>query len=96
MQHSLVSFTERNRDIYEYKNYVSKNTNKAEIHQMKNILSQAIVSELTPRQRDCITLYYYDGMKMKDIALMLSLSPSTVTRHIKASVKKLKNVAKYY
>lgn len=63
---------------------------------MKLILSKAIVAELTLRQRDCITMYYYENMKMKDIAKALSLSKSTVSRHIKAAETKLKNVARYY
>ncbi|MBQ8057612.1 MAG: helix-turn-helix domain-containing protein [Ruminococcus sp.] len=62
---------------------------------MKHILYVALNSELTPRQRECLELYYYKKMKMCDIASFLSLSPSTVTRHIKAAERKLKSVAKY-
>jgi len=63
---------------------------------MKRVLSTAIRCELTPRQRECVVMYYYDNKKMPDIAFELSLSVSTVSRHIKAGVRKLKNIANYY
>ena len=96
MRHSLQSITERSRNIIEFQNFSSYGTNESEIVKMKHILKQAVTNELTTRQRECVEMYFYDGMKMKEIAILLCLSPSTVTRHIKAGVKKLKNVAKYY
>ena len=63
---------------------------------MKRILSRAIRHELTDRQRDCLVMYYLDGMKMKDIARSLCLSKSTVSRHISAATLKLRKVAGYY
>ena len=100
MRHNLVGINDRNRDLIAYSNFSCFNSdtmsNKAEINRMKNILSKAMVSELTTRQRDCLRMYYYDNMKMKDIAVTLGLSNSTVSRHIKAAQTKLKNVARYY
>lgn len=80
----------------DFSTYEDSDTNIRDIKKMKQILCEALKSELTERQRQCVTMYYYDDMKMKEIASTLSLSPSTVTRHIKAAQRKLKNVAKYY
>lgn len=55
-----------------------------------------IQSELTDKQRMCLLLHYYEGIKMKDIALKLGLCNSTVSRHIASATKKLKNIAQYY
>ena len=96
MRHSILSINELNKNIVDFSTYEGSDTNIRDIKKMKRILCKALKSELTERQRQCVTMYYYDDMKMKEIASTLSLSPSTVTRHIKAAQRKLKNVAKYY
>ena len=95
MRHSILSINELNKNIVDFSTYEGSDTNIRDIKKMKQILCKALKSELTERQRQCVTMYYYDDMKMKEIASTLSLSPSTVTRHIKAAQRKLKNVAKY-
>ncbi len=70
--------------------------NRAELARMKRILARAIRYELTDRQRDCLTMYYLEGMKMKDIARSLCLSSSTVSRHISTAEHKLRRIAAYY
>ena len=70
--------------------------NRPELSRMRRILRRAILHELTDRQRDCLTLYYLEGMKMKDIAEAMELSKSTVSRHIKWATAKLKKIADYY
>lgn len=96
MRRSNISFDADNTDYILFKTHNSRGTNIKDIDKRKRIMAKAIQSELTSRQRECIELYYFENIKMNCIADMLSLSPSTVTRHIKAGVKKLKNVAKYY
>ena len=70
--------------------------NRPERERMRRILTRAIRYELTDRQRQCLTMYYLHGMKMRDIARELCLSESTVSRHIAAAQKKLRRVASYY
>ncbi|MBQ8539459.1 MAG: sigma-70 family RNA polymerase sigma factor [Ruminococcus sp.] len=79
-----------------FESYNSHGTNEASIEKMKHILCLALQCELTQRQRQCLELYYYENMKKYEIADALSISPSTVSRHIKAAERKLKSVAKYY
>ena len=86
--------------VYEEAAYLayrsSGETNVQEKARMKNILKKAIQNELTDNQRICIVEYYLGGKKMKDIADMLSLHPSTVTRHIRKAREKLRHIASYY
>ena len=96
MRHNLLGLNDRNRDIIAYNNFSSYGTNNSDIKRMKQILSKAVSSELTDRQRECVMLYYYANKTMNEVASILSLSKSTVSRHIKAAKLKLKNVAKYY
>lgn len=79
-----------------YSLYQQGSTNRAQRERMKRILSRAMRYGLTDRQRDCMTMYYLEGMKMKDIAKAMGLSSSTVSRHITAATKKLRKVASYY
>lgn len=95
-QHKIMNFDDKNCDLIAYSRFSSYGSNKADIEKMKHILLKALSEDLTTRQRQCITLYFYDNMKMKEIARVLSLSPSTVTRHIKAAKRRLQKVAKYY
>lgn len=88
--------TDKNSDYFSYLLYNQGSTNRPERERMKKILMRAIRYELTDRQRACLTMFYLEGMKMKDIAVKLNLSPSTVSRHIKAATFKLRKVASYY
>lgn len=96
MRHKTILFEQEALDFFAYSLYRGGATNRAQIERMKKILIRAISSELTARQRDCLMLYYIKNMKMREIARTLSLSPSTVTRHIKAAKEKLRRIAQYY
>ncbi|MBR2715667.1 MAG: sigma-70 family RNA polymerase sigma factor [Ruminococcus sp.] len=96
MRRSNIELNEKNSDFILFNNYSSYGSNRADILKMKVILSKALKSELTGRQRECIMMYFYENKRMRQIAKELSLSPSTVTRHIKAGKRKLENIAKYY
>lgn len=63
---------------------------------MKKVLSNAIINELTEKQRICIIEYYLHGKKEKTIAAELGVSPSTVCRHIRYAKKKLERLAFYF
>ena len=96
MRRERMFLNDDNSDIIAYTLYQQGSSNRMERERMKRILVRAIRRELTDRQRDCITMYYLEGMKMKDIATMMHLSRSTVTRHIQSATRKLRKVASYY
>ena len=96
MRRERMFLDDENSEMIAYSLYQQGSSNRLERERMKKILLRAIRHELTDRQRDCITMYYLEGMKMKDIAQALCLSRSTVTRHIQSAMRKLRKVAAYY
>ena len=85
--------------LCEYSSYLQYNvgeTSTGELRKrMKKVLTTAIEQELTERQRDCLRFYYNEGMKVKDIAQMMGLRPTTVYKHLLLAKKTLKKYAAY-
>ena len=96
MRRERVFLDERNELLISYYLYNQGEDNRPERERMKRILYRAIRHELTDRQRDCLTRYYLDGVRMNEIARQMGLSKSTVSRHIAAASKKLRRIASYY
>ncbi|MBQ9680063.1 MAG: sigma-70 family RNA polymerase sigma factor [Ruminococcus sp.] len=96
MSYMRVPLSDDNTDLIAFSLSQHGANNRAERERMKKIMFRAIRHELTDRQRDCMMMYYLEGMKMKDIAVALNLSRSTVTRHIQSATRKLRKVASYY
>lgn len=59
-------------------------------------LNRAVSEELTPRQAQCVAMYYGDRIRQRDIALQLGVAPSTVCRHLKKARSRLAHVLRYY
>ena len=84
-------------NILSYKYWESKgNSNTKEIRRMIKFIKNAMNKVLTPSQNACITMSYLQNMTGKEIAIELGLSESTVSRHIKAGLKRLKDVSELY
>ena len=64
-------------------------TNTEEHSRLKRNLLKAIREELTPRQREVLTLYYAGGRSAHEIAELLEVCPSTVFRTLKRAEKRL-------
>jgi RNA polymerase sigma factor (sigma-70 family) len=91
-----VFLDRESEELISYCLYQHGSNNRPEIERMRTILRRAIRYELTDRQRECVTLYYLEGLKMKDIARSLCLSKSTVSRHISSATRRLRHIAGYY
>ncbi len=52
------------------------------------------VWKLSARQREAVLLYYYQDMKLEEIAKVLSVAPSTVSRRIAAATQALRKELK--
>ncbi len=72
-----------------------ENTGGEYYKRMKRILKTAMELELTARQYECIEMYYIKKIKVKDIAKILKIKPTTVYKHIRLGVKSLKKCAAY-
>lgn len=74
-----------------YLNYCSgkTGTNAEKRRKMLKFIDQIIENELTPRQKDCFRAYS-KNMKVKDIAELMQLRPTTVYKHISKARQAIK------
>ena len=72
------------------------NDNSKERERILQMLPGVIRGELTQRQQDCLRLYYFEGMKMHQIAAELGVQTPAVSRHLKRARNRLQNVLGYH
>ena len=60
-----------------------------------SLMAEALDRELTPRQKEMVRLYYTEGRKMCEIAEILGVNPSTVTRTLQTARAKLEAALGY-
>ena len=70
-------------------------TNQAQMQRLKRALRDVIKNDLTPRQKEMVVLYYYEGMRMPQNAQQLNRDVSTVSRTIKRARRNLRDRLKY-
>lgn len=58
-------------------------------------LRRVCEGELTARQKQCVRLYYGKGKSEKEIAALLGIHPSTVCRHLKKALGRVRRVLEY-
>lgn len=58
-------------------------------------LRLALERELTPRQRECVELYYYQGLTMEEVGKRLGIGKATVCRHLQKSEARLQRSIAY-
>ncbi|MBM4394535.1 MAG: FliA/WhiG family RNA polymerase sigma factor [Deltaproteobacteria bacterium] len=81
------------RDVMQYLRDPSAADPEAEtsFREAAGILARAI-EQLTARQRQVVTFYYYEGMSFKEIADLLSLTEGRISQLHTAAVAKLKTL----
>ena len=81
----------------EYKEYLNAEgeDNKEMINTLLKNLRKAIREELTDKQRKAIEMYYMQQIKMEDIAKILGVNVSTVSRNIMRGKRRLKKCLRY-
>lgn len=72
-----------------------ENTNSADITRLKRNLIRALQSDVTPRQREMLELYYAKGLNMRQIGELLGVHKSTVSRTVKRGEQRLKRCLRY-
>ena len=81
-------------DIISYQNYIATSrSNEKQIERMQDVVTELIPTALTERQAQCIQMYFFEGLKMPQIAEILNITVSTVSRNIKGAVNKLNKKA---
>jgi len=59
------------------------------------LLAAALAEELTERQAQMVQLYYIEQHSIRDIAAMLGVNPSTVSRSLKSARTRLRRALRY-
>ena len=67
--------------------------NRARRAYLRALLGQWVSSDLTPKQRDTVELYYYKGLTMEEIGCLLSIAPSSVQRRLAGARRRLQKLA---
>ena len=80
---------------YEYWSSHGRDNSK-EIRRMIKFLVNAMDKCLTEQQHTCITMVFFDGKTQKETAEIIGISRSTVSRHIKAGLQKLRDISELY
>ena len=70
--------------------------NNQHLAEIKQTLLPVIDEQLTERQRQVLTLYFYDRKNIYEIADLLKVNKSTVSRTLARAKGKIKNCLKYY
>ncbi|MEJ2746112.1 MAG: sigma-70 family RNA polymerase sigma factor [bacterium] len=47
-------------------------------------------NDLTTRQNECLSLYYLQGFRQREIAALLGIHQTTVSQHLQYALKKLR------
>ena len=69
--------------------------NSEQLSRLRRNLPLAVRQELTPRQRQMVTLYYAQGRTMAQIARQLGVSRSTVSRTLSRARSRLYRHLRY-
>lgn len=93
----LLSYEELLLDNSAFNNCLSDDSTEWQIHEeeLKNVIAQSI-DQLNDSERAVISLYYYEELKLKDIARVLGVTQSRVSQiHAKALLKMKTKLKKY-
>lgn len=84
-------------DLEEVREYVGeeKEAGRKSTQWATEGLRVAIERELTPRQRECVELYYFQGLTMEAIGRQLGIGKATVCRHLQKGEARLQRALAY-
>ena len=69
--------------------------NSQRLGQVRRCLRRARETTLTPRQQQMVALYYDRGLTMQQIADLLDICPSTVSRTLRRAHRRLQNALQF-
>lgn len=70
-------------------------SNSAKLKKASFLIGKVIAAELTERQRQCLSLYYFNGLTMPEIASELGINKSSVSRAITRAKTRIERSMKY-
>lgn len=82
--------------LYSYCKYIaSQYTDKVKQDKIEQTVIRVIQEELTPRQQEVVTMYYFEKYNMVEISKMLGINKSSVSRIISRAKARIKKFLKY-
>lgn len=72
-----------------------ESTNRRDLQAAKAVLREAMGKELTDKQRECVRLYFFEGLNQEQTARTLGVGKSTVCRHLQRAKARLKRAVSY-
>lgn len=69
--------------------------NSEQLARVRRNVMRALQEDVTPRQRECMLLYYKDRLNMRQIAERMGIDKSTVSRNIKRGERRLRRCLRY-
>ena len=72
-----------------------ESTNLGNLQAAKAVLRSALSQELTARQLECVSLYFYEGLTEEEVGKRLGVSKSTVCRHLQKAKLRLSKAIGY-
>lgn len=94
MQKKLLLHQENLYSLNPFANIAA--TNEKARENMMKFIKGAIEVLLTARQRQIMEMYYLEGKRVTDISIELNINKASVSRHIKASMRKIRKVSEVF
>lgn len=69
--------------------------NSQQMGRLRRNVMRALREDVTPRQRECMLLYYEKRLNMREIAELMGIDKSTVSRNIKRGESRLRRCLRY-
>lgn len=91
-----LSVPELDKKLREMYNSRLAETNNETLKKVRHALVEIIKNDLTERQKETVVLYYYKKMTMTEIADILGVNVSTVSRTLARARKNICDRTKYY
>lgn len=91
-----LSVPELDKKLREMYNSTLAETNNETLKKVRHALVEIIKNDLTERQKETVVLYYYKKMTMTEIADILGVNVSTVSRTLARARKNICDRTKYY
>ena len=89
----MSALSEREKEYRSLRRFVRRCEKPA--NAAARLVAAALERELTPRQRQMVNMYYLEQHSMREIADMLEVNPSTVTRTLQIARAKLQAAMDY-
>lgn len=89
-----LGFDER-RESEAFADLFFEENNSAKLKRASSLVVRVIGEELTERQRQCLSLYYFSGLTMPQIARELGINKSSVSRAIVRAKARIERSMKY-